>query len=260
MLTVHEASESVDGRHIGDNPVIDSVSSDSRTIESGALFVALRGERFDGHKYVEEAVNKGAVGAMVDTESNLPTPQIIVDDTEYALGQLAAGWRRRFDIPLVAITGSNGKTTVKEMIGNILRASDSALISKGNFNNLVGLPLSLLKLRESHRYAAVEIGMNQVGEIERLASIAQPSVAVITNAGAAHLEFLVNVDQVATEKGKIISSLRDSGVAVLNADSSHYSAWRRTAGSHRVISFGFSSDADVSGTCTTLTFGSQISM
>ena len=260
MLTVLEAAEAVHGRHIGDNPVIESVSSDSRTIETGALFVALRGERFDGHRYVEEAVNKGAVGAMVDAESILPIPQIIVDDTEYALGQLAAGWRRRFDIPLVAITGSNGKTTVKEMIGKILTASDDTLISQGNYNNLVGLPLSLLKLRESHRFAAVEIGMNQVGEIERLASIAQPDVAVITNAGAAHLEFLVSVDQVATEKGRIIASLSDSGVAVLNADSSHYSAWCRTAGLRKVISFGFSSAADVSGTYATLTFGSQICM
>ncbi len=260
MLKLLEAARTVQGRLAGNDAAFQTVSTDSRTLEPGALFFALRGENFDGREFVGDAVRAGAVGAVVDAEVEVPIPQIIVDDTESALGQLASFWRGQFEIPLVAVTGSNGKTTVKEMIGRILSANAKTLISHGNFNNAVGLPLSLLKLRQAHRFAAVEIGMNQIGEIERLARIAQPDVAVITNAGAAHLEFLVTVDQVAAEKGKIINALKADGVAVLNADSEHYSAWRAAAGARRVISFGLSSDADVSGTCSALDFGSRISI
>lgn len=258
MLTMLDVAKAVHGRHTGENSHISGVSTDSRSIESGNLFVALRGERFDGHLFVDGAVQGGASGVMVDTPIDCPASRIVVDDTESALGQLAAHWRNRFAIPLVAVTGSNGKTTVKEMIGRILGASAETLVSKGNFNNLIGLPLSILKLRARHQFAVVEIGMNQIGEIEQLTSIARPTVAVITNAGCAHLERLASVSQVATEKGKIISGLGKDGIAVLNRDSEYFPPWCAAAGSRRVITFGFSDEADVSATFKTLQFGSEV--
>ena len=258
MLTMLDVAKAVHGQHSGDNPLISGVSTDSRIVERGNLFVALRGERFDGHQFVADAAQNGALGALVDNPIEIPMSRIVVDDTESALGQLAAHWRRRFSIPLVAVTGSNGKTTVKEMIGRILGSSADTLVSRGNFNNPIGLPLSLLKLRQQHQFAVVEIGMNQVGEIERLAEIAGPTVAVITNAGAAHLERLTSVSQVATEKGKIISALGKDGVAVLNRDSEYFPPWCAAAGSREIITFGFTNEADISATCKVLDFGSEI--
>lgn len=258
MLTMLDIAQAVQGQHTGDNPYINGVSTDSRNIESGNLFVALRGERFDGHQFVNDAVQKGAVGVLVDNSIESPASQIVVGDTELALGELAAHWRRRFAIPVVAVTGSNGKTTVKEMIGRILSFNADALISRGNFNNPIGLPLSLLKLRQQHQFAVVEIGMNEIGEIEHLAKIAKPTVAVITNAGAAHLERLTSISQVATEKGKIISSLGKDGIAILNRDSEYFPPWCAAAGSREIVTFGFSNEADVSATYEELEFGSAI--
>lgn len=255
---MHAIAEAVQGRHIGVNAQIDTISIDSRTLEKGALFVALRGARFNGHQFVDEAITKGAGGILVDTATDASIPQVVVPDTELALGQLAAHWRGCFDIPVVAVTGSNGKTTVKEMIGCILRTNTATLVSQGNFNNPVGLPLSLLKLQALHGFAVVEIGMNQVGEIEKLASIARPTVAVITNAGAAHLEKLVSVDQVAIEKGQIIAALGAQGIAVLNYDSPHYSIWRATANPREIVTFGLAREAHVTASYTTLEFGSMM--
>ncbi len=260
MLTMLDVAKAVQGSHLGGNPVLNAVSTDSRTIADGALFVALRGTRFDGHEYVDEALGKGAHGVLVDVPVDAAIAQIVVNDTEAALGQLAAAWRARFDIPVVAVTGSNGKTTVKEMIGRILSANADTLVSHGNFNNPVGLPLSLLKIRQHHHFTVVEIGMNQVGEIEQLAAIARPTVAVITNAGAAHLENLVSVSQVAEEKGKILSALGANGIAVLNRDSEYFAKWRAMAGSLKVITFGLSSQADVSGSYEPLEFGSRLNV
>ncbi len=258
MLSTADVARAVHGDHIGVDTQFESVSTDTRTIENGALFVALRGERFDGHEYVDEAIKKGASAAMLESAVESSIPQVIVQDTEQALGELAAYWRRQFNFPVVAVTGSNGKTTVKEMIGHILRTNAQTSVSKGNFNNPIGLPLSLLKLRQSHQFAVVEIGMNQIGEIERLAQLAQPTVSVITNAGAAHLENLVSIEQVAVEKGKIIESLGKHGVAVLNADSPHYAHWQATAAKRKIVSFGFSDQADVSAQHVALKFASKI--
>ncbi len=245
MMTMYEVAQAVQGVHVGSNSYIKAISTDSRTIVLGSLFVALEGERFDGHQYVKQAEAAGALGALVSREVNADVPQVVVADTGDALLRLAGWWRRQFDIALAAVTGSNGKTTVKEMIGSILNSASSALISKGNFNNQIGLPLSLLEIRQEHSFAAVEIGMNQIGEIEQLSGLAMPNVAVITNAGAAHLEHLHSISQVAAEKGRIIASLPAHGIAVLNRDDQHFEYWQELAKNCKIISFGFSDNADV---------------
>ena len=260
MMDTQTIAEAVGGDRLGGNAWIDAVSTDSRKVKAGNLFVALRGERFDGHEYLNEAYRKGARATMVETAVGTQYPQVLVQDTERALGQLSAFWRGSFHMPLVAVTGSCGKTTVKEMIGNILTCKAETLVSQGNFNNAIGLPLSLLKLKKKHQFAVVEIGMNQIGEIEHLSKLASPTVAVITNAGPAHLKFLNSVDQVATEKGSIVSGVNDSGVVVLNHDDRYFDFWKESAAPRSVISFGFTDKADVSGSCQLNESGASISM
>ena len=244
-MNMHLAAQATEGRRIGTNADFFEVTTDSRSTSVGDLFVALRGERFDGHDYAKNAVNRGATGIMVEAALDAQVPQVVVDDTNRGLGRLAAHWRRQFDIPLVAVTGSNGKTTVKEMIGTILQGCAETLVSHGNFNNDVGLPLSLLKLRDNHEYAVVEIGMNQIGEIEYLANLACPTVAIITNANAAHIEYLQTIDRIAHEKGRILSGLGNDGVAVLNVDDPYFSLWRKAASNRKIVTFGLSGDADI---------------
>ncbi len=258
MMDMQVVAQAVNGVHFGENSWIHDVSTDSRAITEGCLFVALRGERFDGHQFVREAVKSGAAGALVDQSMDTAVPHVVVDDTEIALGQLAAKWRGRFDTPLIAVTGSNGKTTVKEMIGTILAEEAPTLVSQGNYNNTVGLPLSLLRFRETHKYAVVEIGMNQIGEIRHLSRIARPDIAVITNAGSAHLEFLHSVQQVAIEKGSLMSGLGADGVAVLNRNDDQYDYWKSQADGRRVISFGLTGDSDVYAQFKPLKFGSGL--
>ncbi len=260
MMDMQVVAQAVDGVRFGENSWIHDVSTDSRAITDGCLFVALRGERFDGHQFVRDAVNSGAAGALVDQSMDVAVPQVVVDDTEIALGQLAAKWRGRFDSPLVAVTGSNGKTTVKEMIGTILSEEAPTLVSQGNYNNTVGLPLSLLRFRETHKFAVVEIGMNQVGEIRHLSQIARPDVAVITNAGSAHLEFLQSVQQVAIEKGSLMSGLNVDGVAVLNRNDDQFDYWKTQVDGRRMISFGLTADADVYAQFKPLDFGSELQL
>jgi UDP-N-acetylmuramoyl-tripeptide--D-alanyl-D-alanine ligase len=234
------------------------VSSDSRNIKRGDLFVALRGERFDGYQFVQQALEAGAVASLVNAGSYGTYPAlarsggavIVVEDTRLALGQLAAHWRRRFDIPLVAITGSNGKTTVKEMIACILREAagnpEAVLATVGNLNNDIGMPLMLLKLTSTHRYAVLEMGMNHSGEIDYLTRIAAPDVAVINNAGSAHLEGLGSVRAVAEAKGEVFAGLKPNGTAVINADDEFAGLWRELAGANQLLEFGLGMQADVS--------------
>jgi len=201
MMSLREAANAIGARVIGEDVRFDSVSTDSRTLARGALFVALSGERFDGRRFVGSAKGRGAAAAMVSEEPGSGTmdrelPFVVVKDTRVALGRLAAHWRGRFDIPLVAVTGSNGKTTVKEMIAAILRAhfgETHALATEGNLNNDIGLPLTLLKLRRSHRAAVVELGVNHPGETASLAAIASPTVALVNNAQREHQEFMKGV-------------------------------------------------------------------
>jgi len=224
------------------------VHSDTRTLRAGDLFVALRGERFDAHEFLAEAKAAGAVAALAERGlAEAGFAGFEVADSRLALGQLAAAWRRRFDLPLVAVTGSNGKTTVTQMIAAIFRAwqGDAAFATEGNFNNDIGLPLTLLRLRGTHRAAVVELGMNHAGEIARLAAIARPTVTLVNNAQREHLEFMASVDAVARENGTAIAALDESGTAVFPADDDHAAIWHALVGTRRRLTFGEGEGADV---------------
>ena len=252
MFTLGEAASCIEGaRAVGDAATaIARVHSDTRTLRRGDLFVALRGERFDAHAFLAEAKAKGAVAALAERglgEAGLGG--IEVADSRAALGQLAAAWRRRFDLPLVAVTGSNGKTTVTQMIASIFGAwqGDAAFATEGNFNNDVGVPLTLLRLRRAHGAGVVELGMNHPGEIATLAAMVRPTVALVINAQREHLEFMADVDAVARENGAVIEALAADGIAVFPADDAHAATWRTLAGTRRTTSFAESGEADVTG-------------
>ncbi len=227
-----------------------SVSIDTRTVEAGALFVAIRGEVHDAHAFVEQALDKGAAGVLVepgrvDAELARRAPLFETPDTIAALGRLAAGHRRRFDGPLVAVTGSNGKTTTKELIHAVLSSRGACLKTRGNLNNAFGLPLTLLEREEGQWAGVVEIGMNHRHEIAPLAAIAAPTVAVITNVGTAHIEHLGSREEIAAEKGDLMTGLDADGIAVLNADDHHVMSQAGRAPG-RVLRFGRDAGADVS--------------
>ena len=234
---------------------VSAVNTDSRSIAAGQLFIALRGERFDGHAYLAQAIQQGAAAAIVADDAPeiklLTTlPLFVVNDTEQALQQLAKAYRAQFDIPLAVVVGSNGKTTVTQMIASIFRAhcgegkASAAHATVGNFNNHIGLPLTLLKLNPRHRYSVVELGMNHAGETAQLATIAAPSIAVINNAQREHQEFMHTVEAVAHEHGALITALPDTGVVVLPAQDDYYPLWRQLAGTRAVIDFALFTNAD----------------
>ncbi len=266
MMDLREAAEGSGGAASGANVHIAAVSSDTRTIGQGELFVALRGERFDGHEYLAAARARGAVAAMIDRQApsasgDSPLPLLLVEDTRRGLGRLAAYWRRKFKAPLIVVTGSNGKTTVKEMIASILaeHAGDGRFhATRGNLNNDIGLPLTLLGLRAEHRCAVVELGMNHVGETAYLADLAQPTVALVNNAQREHQEFMRNVEEVAHEHGAVFSALSVDGVAVINADDRYADYWRGVCAPRRVLDFGLERPAAVGGRCALRDFGSEI--
>jgi UDP-N-acetylmuramoyl-tripeptide--D-alanyl-D-alanine ligase len=251
MLRLSEAAQAVNGRVVGDDVAFDAVSSDSRAIQPGDLFVALRGERFDGHAFAVDCLQRGAVAAMVDARWSAgdAEPLLVVEDARLAMGTLASYWRDKFSIPMAAVTGSNGKTTVKEMLAAILRANsaeDAVLATQGNLNNDIGLPLTLFKLQASHRYAVIEMGMNHPGEISYLTRLAKPSVALVNNALQAHLEGLGSVEAVAHAKGEIFEGLADDGTAIINADDQFAPLWKQLAASRKIMTFGLDAVADVS--------------
>ncbi len=234
MMDTATAARAVAGLALGANVRFDRVTTDSRSLAPGDLFVALPGERFDGHDFVPAAFERGAAAALVAAEraNGLAGPMIAVPDTRAALLALAAHWRARFPIPVAVVVGSNGKTTVKEMLAAILRehhGRDHVLATEGNLNNAVGLPLTLLALRDAHRAAVVELGMNHRGETAELAAVAQPTVAVVNNAQREHQEFMRTVGEVATEHADLILALPPGGVAVVNADDPHVEVWRDAA-------------------------------
>jgi len=269
MMGTGEAARAIGARSTAEAGFV-SVSTDSRTLEPGALFVALRGERFDGHDFLAAVRERGAAAAMVDEAGARAAgavhggalPAIVVDDTRRALGRLAACWRDRFDIPLVAVTGSNGKTTVKEMIAAVLQAhygKEHTLATAGNLNNDIGLPLTLLRLREGHECAVIELGMNHPGETRELAAIASPTVALINNAQREHQEFMASVEEVAREHGAVFAALRPGGTAVINADDDHAEYWRGIVpGDRDVRDFSIVRRAAVTGRCQLSGFGSDI--
>jgi UDP-N-acetylmuramoyl-tripeptide--D-alanyl-D-alanine ligase len=243
--TLSAAARMVAGRHVGPDRSVNGVATDTRLLNRGDLFVALQGPRFDGHDFLEQARTRGAAGALVEREQQAMLPLIVVPDTLRALGRLAASWRERLDAMLVAVTGSNGKTSVKDMLAAILAQAGPVLATEGNLNNEIGLPMTLLRLRQSDRYAVLEMGANHPGEIGYLTRIARPSVAIITNAGLAHLEGFGDVEGVARAKGEILEGLRPGGVAVVNADDPFRSLWLDLAGSRRIMTFGVERPADV---------------
>jgi UDP-N-acetylmuramoyl-tripeptide--D-alanyl-D-alanine ligase len=252
MMSAQDAAAMVSGRARGGDPVFTGVSTDTRTVRGGELFVALRGEKFDGHDFLDQAKQSGAVAAMIDRKfaAKPPLPAVVVDDTKLALGSLAKGWRSRFRPALIAVTGSNGKTTVKEMLAAILRrhAGDEAVLATaGNLNNDIGLPLTLLRMRDAHGYCAIELGMNHKGEIAYLAAIAAPTVALVNNAQREHLEFMNSVDEVAAENASVYDALPADGVAVVNADDAHADFFRKAAGKRKRVDFGIEKKALVSG-------------
>jgi UDP-N-acetylmuramoyl-tripeptide--D-alanyl-D-alanine ligase len=253
MMDLVEAARVVSGRLEGANARFSGVSTDSRAVGAGELFVALQGERFDGHAYVGEAARRGAVGALTARhvkEAGAGLPQIVVADTRLGLGALAGDWRRRFAIPLVALTGSNGKTTVKEMLAAILGehagSRGAVLATAGNLNNDIGMPLTLLALRPDHRYAVIEMGMNHEGEIDYLARIARPTVALVNNAQRAHVGILGSLEAIARAKGEIYAGLDEGGIAIVNDDDAFAPYWKGLNAGRKVLTFGFGADSDVS--------------
>jgi UDP-N-acetylmuramoyl-tripeptide--D-alanyl-D-alanine ligase len=231
----------------GSNAAFGAVVSDSRALGAGALFVALRGERFDGHEFVPEAQQKGAAGALVERPVTVPLPQVVVPEALAGLAAFAAAWRDDFDGTVVGITGSNGKTTVKEMIGSILTCEGPTLVTQGNLNNHIGVPLTLCRLEASHRYAVIEMGANHQREIAHLARLAQPDVGLVINAGPAHLEGFGGLDGVAKGKGEMFEALGIDGTAVINADDRFAAFWHGLArGAGRVLTFGMHERADFS--------------
>ena len=253
MMVLQQALAGLTGaRLLGSGAIeIARVHTDTRTIEPGDLFVALKGERFDANDFLAEAQARGAVAALCHpgaTHLLQGLPCIEVPDTKVALGELATAWRARFDIPLIAVTGSNGKTTVTQMLASILEAFQSegqALATLGNLNNDIGVPLTLLRLRPMHRIAVVELGMNHPGEIAVLSAMAQPTIALVNNAQREHLEFMQTVEAVALENGAVIAALPRDGVAVFPANDSHSAVWRGLAGSRRTVTFSLNAE-DVS--------------
>jgi UDP-N-acetylmuramoyl-tripeptide--D-alanyl-D-alanine ligase len=267
MMLLSQAAQVLGGKLVGRDVEFSAVSSDSRKIAAGDLFVALKGENFDGSEFVAAAARDGAVAALVDQESETRNqeseiPLLLVKNTRLALGQLAAYWRAQFSIPVVALTGSNGKTTVKEMLASILGEAtgnaDSVLATTGNLNNDIGMPLTLLRLRAAHRYAVIEMGMNHPGEIDYLTRIAHPDIAIINNAAAAHLAGLGSVEAVARAKGEIFAGLKNDGIAVINADDEFAPLWRELAQPHQVVDFALDTGAAVNACWDVTDFGIQM--
>ncbi len=269
LMTLAQAAKLLPGAVLVGNgaTAIDRVHSDTRSLRAGDLFVALRGERFDAHDFLPQAQAAGAAAALAErglaVEGSAPEatataavathtlPGLRVPDTLAALQQLAQAWRAQFTLPVIAVAGSNGKTTVTQMIAGILRqwvggvSGDGALATAGNLNNHIGLPLSVLRLQPSHRAAVFELGMNHPGEIGLLARIAQPTVAVVNNAQREHQEFMASVEAVARENGAVIAALPADGVAVFPADDAHAPLWRAGAGTRSCLTFAMQGVADV---------------
>lgn len=264
-LSLSETSRIVGGCMAGADVSFSSVSIDTRRLRQGDLYIAIVGENFDAHEFIETAASRGAVAAIVERETDIELPKVLVGNTRIALGSLAREWRNRCGTPVVGVTGSNGKTTVKELIAAILGVDGQVLYTQGNLNNDIGVPLTLLRLNEDMQYAVIEMGANHHGEIAYTSSLTGPDVAVITNAGSAHLEGFGSVTGVAKAKGELVENLGDGGIAVLNVDDRFFGFWKQLAGTNRVIGFGLGSQADVRATdiemnCSLAGFNNRFTM
>ncbi len=243
--TLSVAATSMRGVLHGDDRTFDGVSTDTRTIRDGELFFALQGPNFDGHDYVGVAKESGAAAAVVSAVVDADIAQITVDDARQALGRFGAAWRKDRDVVVVGVTGSNGKTTLKELIAACLEKKASTLATQGNLNNDIGMPLTLLRINDDHEFVVLEMGANQVGEIAYLVSLAEPEVVVITNAAAAHLEGFGSIDGVAHAKGEILSATKRPKFAVLNVDDAYIDYWKSLVEDVHTLTFGFDPAADV---------------
>jgi UDP-N-acetylmuramoyl-tripeptide--D-alanyl-D-alanine ligase len=252
MFELSTAAVAIGAERRGADARVLRVTTDSRDVRAGDLFVALKGPRYDAHDFVDRAFASGAVAAVVsdpDAVSTSSAALIVAPDTRLALGRLAAWWRGRFDIPLVAVTGSNGKTTVKEMIAAVLRAHCSepeVLATTGNLNNDIGMPMTLLRLSGQHRFAVIEMGMNHLGEIAYLSRLARPTVALINNAGTAHIGEVGSLEGIARAKGEIFEGMDPQGTAILNDDDAFAEYWRGLLKGRAVVEFGLDRRAAVS--------------
>ncbi len=253
-MNLKKAASILDANIISSRNISDlsfnQISIDSRTIEQGNLFIAIKGEELDGHNYVEQAKAKGAVACVVDHEVDVDLPQLIVKDTTKALGKLALEHRNQFNIPFASVTGSYGKTTVKEMIASIMRQCGNVLANKGNLNNYWGVPLTLLQLKPEHQYAILELGANNPGEISYVTNLVKPNVALITVAAAAHLLGFGDIHHVAKYKAEIFEGLPTDGIAILNLDDAHFDFWKDIVNQRKNKLFTFSiekNNADFTG-------------
>jgi UDP-N-acetylmuramoyl-tripeptide--D-alanyl-D-alanine ligase len=259
MMNLSEIAKALNVPFHGPDVYVKSIGTDSRNIAKGQLFVGIKGEHFDGNAFAAEALKLGAAAVMISAEKNPITPSVNVDDTRLALGKLANYWRNKFNLPLVAVTGSNGKTTVKEMISAILNAAGGKVLStRGNLNNDIGMPLTLFGLNNMHTFAVIEMGMNHEGEIRYLTKLASPKVALVNNAGTAHIGELGSREAIARAKGEIYEGLAEDGVAVINAEDNFADYWKSLNKNRKIISFGIKEDSDVSASFQIQNITSQI--
>jgi UDP-N-acetylmuramoyl-tripeptide--D-alanyl-D-alanine ligase len=260
--SLQQLTASIAGARMTRDAAFEGVSTDSRQVAAGALFVALRGETFDAHDFLDQVVARNVAAVVVEKlPENFPLPALVVPDTLAALGRIGNAWRSQFAIPIIGVTGSNGKTTVKEMIASILAAAfgdDARLATQGNLNNEIGVPLTVMRLTGAHKAAVVELGMNHPGEIARLAAIAAPTVALVNNAQREHQEFMHTVEAVARENGSVLQALPSDGVAVFPGDDEYTALWRELAGERKVLTFGLSEACDVRATYTPNSFGADL--
>jgi UDP-N-acetylmuramoyl-tripeptide--D-alanyl-D-alanine ligase len=245
--TLSDFAQAVGGKLHGTDREYKAVSSDTRTLAGGDLFIALRGPRYNANEFVAGATTAGAAGALVDTLQPVAIPQIVVPDTQVALEKAGHAWRSQFSIPVVGVAGSNGKTTAKEMTAAILGASGECLATRGNLNNHIGVPLTLFRIEAKHRFAVVEMGANAAGEVAHLVEIGRPTVGLITNAGAEHLEGFGSIEGVARAEGEMVAGLTADATAVINADDPFADMWRGSTPA-RVVTFGVENPADFRAT------------
>ncbi len=254
-MTLSALAEQLDGELIGQDTEFSELSTDTRTLPRGALYLALQGEHFDGNSFVGQAQAQGAGAAIVAKRVESDLPMLRVADTHKALGQIASVNRSRSNATVIAITGSQGKTTVKEMLGKIIGISANTLITQANLNNTIGVPLTLLQLTENHGFAVIEMGANSIGEIAYSTGVTQPDIALITNANAAHIEGFGSIEGIVKAKGEIIEGLKEDGIILLNADEAHVQQWVQLAADRRIVFFSYSN-----GTRTADYFATDVSL
>ncbi len=246
-LRLSEIATMAEGELQGDDVFVSGVSTDTRNLKFGDLFVALQGENYDGHKFIDATIEQIVYGVFVHKSVNTSLPLVKVEDTLAGMTRWAHAWRKKVNPGLIAITGSNGKTTVKQMTNSIFKRAGKVCATQGNLNNHIGVPLTLLSMRADDQFAVIEMGANHHGEIHHLSTLAEPDVAVITNAGPAHLEGFGSVAGVANAKGEIIDGVPVTGAIVLNADDKYINVWLQKAKNHNVVTFGFGESAQIRG-------------